>query len=157
MDEGRKVYRRFGLAISFVIFVWALVIPTVSHAGSLSTQTHATAGKLTGKVIEVKDGMITMLLNDGAITRVSWAEVSQLAINDRVTISLTSGEKIIGLLNLEGPEAHLNSSTLGRMRLPKENFLAVEREQKGIFPASTPKQPLEIAAIRGRGTQSTAT
>jgi hypothetical protein len=86
MDEVRKVYRRFGLAISFFIFVWALVIPTFSHADSLSTQTHATAGKLTVKLIEVKDGTIVLLLNDGLSPRC----LGPMPPNWSSTIALTS-------------------------------------------------------------------
>jgi hypothetical protein len=147
MVEARKVSHRFGLAVVFLIFLWPLVVPVISRADSLA----APAGKLTGKVIEVKDGMVTMLLNDGAITRISWGTASRLAINDRVTTTLTSGEKIIGLFSLEGPDVHLTSPTLGQVHLAKENILAVERVQKGTPPSFPEVQPLEIAALRGRG------
>jgi hypothetical protein len=133
-----------------------LIFPEISLADSLATQNPATANKCTGKVIEVKDGMITMLLNDGAITRVSWAEVSSLAINDRVTVSLTSGEKIIGLFTLDGPDVQVISPTLGKMQLAKNNILAVAREQKGTLPAPPPKPAIELAAVRGRGATPSA-
>ena len=154
MGEARKVERRFGLATVFFIFLCSFGISAMSQADTLVNQNLSPAGRLTGKVIEVKDGTIALLLNDGAITRVRWAEVSQLAINDRVNVTLTSGEKIIGLLTLEGPEVQLTSPTLGQVRLAKEKILTVEREHKGTFPAPAQARPLEMAAVRGRGTQS---
>lgn len=155
MKDFKKIYWLFRSTAAFFIFIGLLAIPEYSLADSLSQ--NQAAGKLTGKVIEVKDGLVTMLLNDGSITRVSWAAASRLAINDRVTVTLTSGEKIIGLITLEGPEVQITSPTLGQVRLAKDSVLAVQRQQQGPLPAQTPKPSLELAAVRGRGTQSAST
>lgn len=155
MGEASKVHRRFGLATALFIFLWALGMPQVSLADTLATQNPSPPGKFTGKVIEVKDGTLALLLNDGAIIKVKWADVHLLAINDRITVTLTSGEKIIGLVSLEGPDLSLTSPTLGRVKLAKEKVLAIDREKKEAFPA--PARSQEIAALRGRGTPSAST
>jgi hypothetical protein len=153
MGAVRKIQSFFQLAAALLMLLLTMAIPAISLADALATQNRA-AGRQAGKVIEVKDGMVTMLLTDGAITRIPWTAVSRLAIYDRVAITLTSGEKINGLLTLDGPDVRLVSPTLGPMQFPKEKILLVERRQMETMPAPVRQEYPQLAAVRGRGTKS---
>ena len=154
MRKAGKFQWRFLCAGAVILFSWVLALASVSHADSLSSQSVSPSIRLNGKIIQVKNGLVDLILHDGAITQVRWAEVSDLAINDRVIVTLTSGEKIFGLLTLQGPEVHLTSPTLGSVRLAKDLVLAIDREKKEPFPAVPQTRPLEMATVRGRGNQS---
>jgi hypothetical protein len=152
--EAGKLNRLvFGIRC-FPVFFLIIAIASISHADSLSFPKVAENVRLNGKIFQVKDGLIDLILHDGAITQVKWAEVSELTINDRVVVTLTSGEKIFGILTLQGPDIHITSPTLGSVRFAKELVRAIGREQKEPFPVVAQSRPQEMAAVRGRGSNS---
>jgi len=151
MPKVMKIQQLVKMVASVLTFFWVLAIPLIAQADTLIPQKISPPVKLTGKIIALKDGSVTVLLNDGSMSQIKWTEVSQAAINDRVTVTLTSGETIMGLFTLDGPDATIISPTLGSLRVAKDKIQGIGRKKREMFPQLAQAKPKEMAAVRGTG------
>ena len=109
--------------------------------------------KVSGKVVELKNGQLAILGDDGNITAISWNSLKEITINDRVFVTLATDERIFGSLRLEKGQILINSASLGIIKATPQNVSAIERKRREI-PGAPALSPRELAVIRGKGNQT---
>jgi hypothetical protein len=144
-----------GRIVLYFALILALHAPGPARADSFAAKSGA---QLSGKVIELKQGAVAILGNDGTITTVNWSDIRTLKINDHVLVTLDTGETLAGLLTVQGGFVYLTSPSLGTVSIAQNKIVSITRKKTEVLPfavAAAAAQPQEMGSIRGRGDQGT--
>jgi hypothetical protein len=137
--------------VLYLALILALQAPCPARADSLTAMSGA---QLSGKIIELKQGTVTILGNDGTITTVKWLDIRTLKINDHVRVTLETGETLTGLLSVQGGFVSLISPSLGPVSLAQNKIVSITRKKTALLPfAVAAARPQAMASIRARGDQ----
>ncbi|MBM4294111.1 MAG: transporter [Deltaproteobacteria bacterium] len=129
-----------------MLFLWS----NAGIADLISTNIDNKEIKVSGKVIDLKNGKVSLLGDDGNITDINWNNINSLIISDRVFVTFTTDERIFGSLKLENGKILINSASMGVIKSTPNNVIAIERKKREISPGLN-ISPREMAVIRGKG------
>lgn len=147
--------KKKSLGIGFLALGIFFLFSAVSYADSIVARGHGKELKLSGTIIELKHGLVSILGKDGNITKVNWANISSMIIGDQVYVTLTTDERILGSFELGNGRVLINSATLGIIKSSPNQIVAIDRKKWKISPSLALTRQ-EMASIRGRGDQGPA-
>ena len=146
------IIKKYLFICCFIIFIFHFC-HAICVADSILMKSKDKELKLSGKVIELTKGIVSILGEDGQITNVNWVNISFMVIGDQVFITMATDERILGSLELENGQVFINSATLGTIKSSPNNIVAIERRKLKLSPELA-LAPQKLAGIRGTGNQS---
>jgi hypothetical protein len=174
ISKNHKKY----LTLLLVNILILLLLLGICSADSLLARGNRKELKLSGKIIELREGKVSILGEDGNITNVNWDNIGSITIGDQVFVTLATEERVFGSLKLENGQVIINSASMGIIKSDQAKIVAIERRKQEVSPAlaispqkmaakteaegpaASHQKPLPaatdklMAAIRGKGGQS---
>jgi len=154
--HGRMIVQNCIHIIIPLITIIFLAFQSYCYADTLLSSSMGTT-ETSGKTLELRNGTLSFLCDDGSIANVKWGEITRLSVDDKVFITTNTNETIFSLLSIKDGKASLDSPSLGKISLSQQKITCLERKRKEVTPVFTVSAPLEqeIASLRAKGVQST--
>jgi len=146
--------KRF-FSIGAVLLSSLLLHASSSFADSIVAGKGPRPLKFSGKVIELKNGVVSVLEEEGTVVDIDWSEITAIDIGDPVFVTLTSDERVLGCLESENGRILIHSASLGTIELTRNDVVAIERRKRTISPESSVSSQ-EMGTIRGRGNHASS-
>lgn len=142
----------------FVLFfiIKLFLAPTKCRADTVEINRPSSALIIQGKFLELRNGILSFLCDDGSIANVKWEEIRSLTINDKLFTLIDSQETIYGYITIQNDKVQIASPSLGKMILFKSQIKSLERKRKETAPVFTVSNEMALASVRGKGTESSS-
>ena len=131
ISKNHKKY----LTILLVNILILLFISGIGSADSILARDNKKELKLSGKIIELRNGKVSILGEDGTITNVNWNNIGSITIGDQVFVTLATEERVFGSLKLENGQVIINSASMGKIKSDQSKIVAIERRKQEVSPA----------------------
>jgi hypothetical protein len=145
----------------FVLLVITIFLPNTTLynyclADTLCINSLSEQSKLAGKILDLKNGILSVLCDNGLIANIQWKDVLALSVDDKVFVTLDTQETIFGRVTVNDGKIYIDSQSMGITSLDFLKVVSLERKRKEIQPAFTVSPTREFASVRGKGTPLTA-
>ncbi len=144
ISKNHKKYLTI-LLINILIF---LSLSCICSADTILARGNRKELKLSGKIIELRKGKVSILGEDGKITNVNWDNIVSITIGDQVFVTLATEERVFGSLKLENGQVIINSASMGIIKSDQAKIVAIERKKQEVSP-SLAILPQEMSAKTG--------